>query len=73
MRFLFIAFLCLLHLPTYANVFTPSNSVDALNNSADFLPIDQAFKVQATEDADHNVVIRFSNVTDSPLAPKHLE
>lgn len=63
MRFLCIALLCLLHLPTYANAFTPSNSVDALNNSAEFLPIDQAFKVQATEDADHNVAIRFSNAT----------
>ncbi len=63
MRFLSIALLCLLHLPAYANVFTPSDNVVALNNSADFLPIDQAFKVQVTEDADHNVAIHFSNAS----------
>lgn len=63
MRFLFIAFLCLLHLPTYANVLAPLDSVIALNNSADFLPIDQAFKVHATEGDDNNVALRFSNAT----------
>lgn len=63
MRILLIALLCFLHMPAYASLFSPSSNsgTDVLNNSADFLPVDQAFKVQAIEDADNTVSIRFSN------------
>lgn len=64
MRFLLIAFLCLLQLPAYANFLTQSNTTSGaaiINNSADFLPVEQAFTVQAIEDSNSSVVIRFSN------------
>ena len=49
MRILLIALLCFLHMPAYASLFSPSSNsgTDVLNNSADFLPVDQAFKVHA--------------------------
>lgn len=64
MRILFIAFLCLLHLPAYAGFFTQSSSASntaIFNNSADFLPVEQAFKAQAFEDSENTIAIRFSN------------
>lgn len=64
MRILFIAFLCLLQLPAYAGFFSSSNSnsgTAAFNNSADFLPVEQAFTAQAVENSDNTVAIRFSN------------
>lgn len=64
MRILFIAFLCLLHLPAYAGFFSPSDnnsSTAILNNSADFLPVEQAFQAQAIEDSENTIAIRFSN------------
>ena len=64
MRILFIAFLCLLQLPAYASFLTQagSNSSTAtFNNSADFLPVEQAFTAQAIEKSDSSVAIRFSN------------
>ncbi len=64
MRILFIAFLCLLHLPAHAGLLTQSSSNSntvAFNNSADFLPVEQAFTAQAIENSDNSVAIRFSN------------
>lgn len=64
MRVLLIAFLCLLHLPAYAGLFSSANATAmtaTANNNADFLPIDKAFQVQATENPDRTVSIRFSN------------
>lgn len=64
MRILFIAFLCLLHLPANASFFSSSNnslSTAAFNNSADFLPVEQAFTAQAIENPNNSVAIRFSN------------
>lgn len=64
MRILFIAFLCLLHLPANASFFSSSDnssSTVAFNNSADFLPVEQAFTAQAIENSDNTVAIRFSN------------
>ena len=64
MRILFIAFLFLLHLPAHAGFFSPSNSnssTAAFNNSADFLPVEQAFTAQAIQSPDNTVAIRFSN------------
>ncbi len=64
MRILFIAFLCLLHLPANASFFSSSDnssSTAAFNNSADFLPVEQAFTAQAIENSDNTVAIRFSN------------
>lgn len=64
MRVLLFAFFCLLHLPAYAGLFSNSesgNQTTSANNNANFLPIEQAFIVQATENPDNTVSIRFSN------------
>ena len=64
MRILLIALLFFLHSPAYANLFSQSSSTTGaaiFNNSADFLPVEQAFQVQAIENTDNTVAIRFSN------------
>lgn len=64
MRLFLIAFLCLIQLPASANFFTQANpnaGLATLNNSADFLPVEQAFKVQAIADSDGSIAIRFDN------------
>ena len=63
MRVLLLIFICLFHLPAYAGLFDQSSNStsNVLNNSSDFLPVEQAFKVQALENADSSVAIRFSN------------
>lgn len=64
MRIFLIAVLCLFHLPAYAGFFSSANaaiSSTSANNNADFLPIDKAFRVQATENPDSTVSIRFNN------------
>ena len=63
MRALLFTLICLLHIPAYAGLFdqaSPSTS-NVFNNSSDFLPVEQAFKVQALENSDGSVAIRFSN------------
>ncbi len=65
MRILFIAFLCLLHLPAYAGFFSPHRTVAQTSQPSTtaliFLPVEQAFTAQAIEGPDSTVAIRFSN------------
>ena len=64
MRVLLIAVLCVFHLPAYAGFFASANataSTTSANHNADFLPIGKAFQVQATENPNNTVSIRFNN------------
>lgn len=61
MRALLLTFLCLFHLPVSASLFsqTSNSASNVFNNSSDFLPVDQAFKVQVIETPDSSLAIRF--------------
>ncbi len=63
MRALLFTLICLLHIPAYAGLFdqASTSTSNVFNNSSDFLPVEQAFKVQALENSDGSVAIRFSN------------
>lgn len=63
MRALLFTLICLLHIPAYAGVFDQAStaSSNVFNNSSDFLPVEQAFKVQVLENPDGSVAIRFTN------------
>lgn len=63
MRVLLLTLLCLFHFPVSAGLFDQisSSSSNVFNNSSDFLPVEQAFKVQVIENPDSTLAIRFSN------------